>query len=350
MSKIYNVIDGGRGGLEDVTPVEKTLRETPLQFKLGNKIMTLQEAASTSQFPQLLQSGLTGILFDAFTDVISTFQSWCNTVPSNKENEDYLRGSAIGLLPVVKEDDPYVHIQVDLDSTVKISNAYYGAILDITDRLLRYDKTGLIRQMVTDLGRAAKQTLEAAAYTALTTAASYAAAAGTVDNDVGVNTAATTFSAQGLLLAFRTLTTMKDAKSGRYLGVMPDTLIVAPGLEWAAKQLLATDMIVRAHGSTTAEIYGTGQRNPMQGIFKQIIVTPWIGTSYQWAMMEAKRAFVYQEVEPLQLWLSDVDARNNAAYFEYDRISYKVREIFGFGMYDWHKAYFSSSTTAPAVD
>lgn len=166
-------------------------------------------------------------------------------------------------------------------------------------------------------------------------------------NDVGVNTAATTFGAAGLLTVYRTLTTMKDRKSGRYLGVMPDTLIVAPGCEWAAKQLLLADIVQR--GSNAAEVYGTGTQNPVRGLVKQIIVSPYMGTSFQWALLEAKRAFVYQEVEPLQLWLSDVDARNNATYFEYDRISYKVREIFGFGMIDFRRAYLSTSTTTPAV-
>lgn len=181
ISKVYNVLNGGAGGLEEVKQ-ETKLTETPLQFKKGDRFVTLREAATTAQFPQLLQSGLTGILFDAFTDVVTTFAAWCNTVSSNKQNEDYLAASAIGLLPKVNENNPYVHIDVDLDRTIKISNDYYGAILDVTDQMLRYDKTGLIRAMVQDLGRAAKQTLESAAYTALTTAGSYSASA-TVGTD-----------------------------------------------------------------------------------------------------------------------------------------------------------------------
>lgn len=202
--------------------------------------------------------------------------------------------------------------------------------------------------MVQDLGRAAKQTLEDAAFAALTTAGSYAASVTVgLDNDVGVNTAATTFGAAGLLTAHRTLATMKDRKSGRYLSVVPDTLICTPGVEWAAKQLLLAPTVQR--GSNAAEVYGTGTDNPIRGLVRQIIVSPYMGTSFQWALIVAKRLMVYQEVEPLQLWLSDVDARNNTTYFEYDRISYKVREFFGFGIRSWQHGYLSTSTTTPAV-
>lgn len=166
-------------------------------------------------------------------------------------------------------------------------------------------------------------------------------------NDVGVNTAATTFSAGGLLTAWRTLVTMKDRKSGAYLGVTPDTFICTPGGEWAAKQLLLAPTLLRH--SAAAEVYGTGTDSPIRGMIRQIIVSPYLGTSFQWVLMQAKKAVVMQEVEPLQLWVSDPDKRNNDTYIDYDAIKYKARIWYGCGMVDHRHAYYSSSTTTPAV-
>jgi phage major head subunit gpT-like protein len=107
--------------------------------------------------------------------------------------------------------------------------------------------------------------------------------AATVLNDIGPNTAATTFSAAGLITAYATLTTMKDRKAGRYLGISPDTLIVTPQLEFAAKQLLLAQSLFPVGTGATAGapfIYGAGTSNPFRGLINRIIVTPWLGTSY----------------------------------------------------------------------
>jgi hypothetical protein len=95
--------------------------------------------------------------------------------------------------------------------------------------------------------------------------------------------------------------------------------------------------------------YGAGTNNVFRGMVNRIIVSPWLGTSYQWVLMKAKRAVVYQEVEPLQLLIGQIDYQNNGSYFNYDRIEYRVRLWFGFGMLNDRFAYFSSSTTAPTL-
>lgn len=268
---------------------------------------------------------------------------------SNKPAEDWLELARLGTLPIVGESDPYPEAEGAVDRTVRIANNKYGMIFSITEEMIKFDRINMIKQYPQDMGAAAKTTLEEQAYAVLTTAGNYTRNSTTGDNDVGANTGATTFSATGLLTAYTTLATMKDRRSGRYLNIMPDTLVVTPSLEWAAKQLLLSDSLVRAYGGAAQEVYGTGQTNVIRGAVKTIIVTPWLGTSYQWVLMQKNRAVVLQEVEPLQLLIDDVRTVQNEAYFIYDKIRYRVRLWFGVGMLNDRFAYFSSSTSAPSV-
>lgn len=153
----------------------------------------------------------------------------------------------------------------------------------------------------------------------------------TVLNDVGNNTAATTFGPLGLITAWSVLRTMKDRKSGRYLNIVPDTLIVAPRLEFAAKQLMMSPQLMPvATGGTNSNVpfvYGAGTNNVFRGVVNRIIVSPWLGTSYQWVLMKSKRAVVFQTVEPMNLLVDDVRNVQNEAWFIYDKIRYRVDSL-----------------------
>ena len=123
-------------------------------------------------------------------------------------------------------------------------------------------------------------------------------------------------------------------------------------LAFAAKQLLLAPDIFRAGTGGTSpaqEVYGTGTGNPFRGLINNIIVSPYFGTSFQWCLMQSRRAVMYQEVDPLQLLTGQVDYQNNEAYFVYDKIRYRVRLWFGVGMLNDRFAFLSDSTTAPTV-
>jgi hypothetical protein len=78
-------------------------------------------------------------------------------------------------------------------------------------------------------------------------------------------------------------------------------------------------------------------------VVRRIIVSPWIGTGYQWALLQAQKAIYFQRVAPLEIFPPELG-------FENDVWKYKLRNWFGVGMKDDHYAFFSDSTTAPTVD
>ncbi len=358
-TKIIDITDPQKGTLketivnteskvkEEVQEVGGTRNRALESLGLG-KYRTLREVATTSQFPALLRVGLKQILFDSYDQTQSTFQEWCRAEQSDKPAEDWIEMNRFGTLPIVGEGDPVPFADIALDRTVRIVNSKYAMRFAITEEMIKFDKSNQIRQFPADMGEAAKQTLEATAYSILSTTGNYTRNSTTSDNDVGSNTSANALTGPNLVTAMGTLVTMKDRKSGRFFGITPDTLIVTPRLEFSAKMLLMAPDIFRASAYTTAEVYGTGQTNPFRGIVNRIIVSPFLGTGFQWVLMKARRAVVYQEVEPLQLLTGAIDYQNNGSYITYDRIEYRVRLWFGFGMLNDRFAYLSTGAT-PAV-
>ncbi len=118
----------------------------------------------------------------------------------------------------------------------------------------------------------------------------------------------------------------------------------------AAKQLLLSPALqIPGDGVTTAKIYGTGTANPFRGLINTIIVSPRMGTGYQWSLQEAKQAVILQEVDGLQVLQESVGRVEHEGYFRYDNIRYRVRDWFGAGMLNDRFAYLSTSTNPPAV-
>ncbi len=325
------------------------LKENPAA--IFGKRELIQEAARTDMFPALLRDGIRAILFDSFAGVPTTYQDLVDRVPSDKDEEVWTELERGGTLPIVGEGQEYPRAKFGQRPPRRIRNYKRGEILEITEELLRFDRTNQIRQWAQDFGAQVAQTREQSFYDVITATGNYTQTSAT--NDIGNNTNATTFGFQGLELAHSTLVTMKDRTSGRYFGVMPDTVIVTPRLRFAAGQMLASDRLTYAMAGNTdnVPIYGAGTRNPFRDLNLRVVVSPYMGTSYQWCMMAARRAVKWQVIEDMTILIQDaLRAEDSEAYFLFDVVRYRVRDWWGMGMYDDRFAYFSSSTTAPVVN
>ncbi len=318
------------------------------------RISDLMEAVTTAQMSVLLQDGLRAILFNSFAGLATTWEEFVPREPSDKEMETWLELGRLGTLQIVGEGEEYRQARPDMLPPRTVRNFKYGDILSITEEMMRFDRTGLIRQLADDQGRRAAQTIEEEVYGVALTGSNYTKTS--ADNDVGNNTATTTFGPAGLITALTTLESMKDPISGRYIGVKPDTLIVSPSLQFAARQLLNSPNLQQvAGGSADAsirDVYGGGTVNPFRGTIDRIIVSPEVrrqGGEWQWILCERNRAMVYQEVDPLQLLNRNQANALNDAYFMRDVFDYRVRIWFGVGFKDDRFAFLSTSSTAPIM-
>lgn len=360
-TKVFKVLDAQAGKIQDVTPIAPKLdldesvipypRDRRGRIVINPEEIDLAEAGaelSTYNFPDALRQGLQVDLFTSYNEQAVTYPSWARVTNSNKQQEEYLFDSSVGMPGIVAEGQAYPEVATDFDSGLIIKNAKRGYIMSVTEEMQKFDQVGKVREMPELMGRGMRREEEQRCMDVITNANNYVRNSTTDDNDQGANTLTTTFDAAGLIIAFNTLRTMKDRRTKLYLGVNPNTLIVTPKLWWAAQQLIGSNQVGRQGGNTTNEIYGTGLNNSFFNVVNTIIVSPEFGSSFGWCLMEAKRAVTFQRVEGVTLLTESMGAVTEG-YFTRDVIRYRARNWFGVGMRDDRFSFLSTSTTAPTV-
>lgn len=327
------------------------LRESVYRH-VGSKManMTFREAfVQTPDAGNMLRDAIRYLAFSRYAELPAGWEAFTMSETSARPQEEYLRDAAIGVIPKYKSGEPTQIVKSSFEGGVIIKNDQYRALVEIAMDEMRFDRIGKIRQIAQELGRAGRMTEAKAAFDVLTTTGNYNRAATTNDNDVGANTANTTFNAVGFEDARAIIATAKDRKSGAYLNFSADTLVVGPRLEMAAKQLLMSDSIEREGGNTTNEVRGTGTRNPYFNLVRRIIVSPWFSANYAWALMDSTvQPIVFQRVEPFNV-MEETPGLTSEAYMTKDSLRWLVMSYFGVGMVDDRCCFLSSSSTAPTV-
>jgi hypothetical protein len=356
---VFKVLDVQSGRIEESKPEAQPtqLTEAMMPFPRDRRgritvdpenVALTEAELATYNFPDALRVGLQVDLFSSYNETPVTYPQFVRVVNSDKQQEEYLFDAAIGLPGVVPEGQPYPEIGTNFDSGKIIRNYKRGFIIPVTEEMQRFDQVGKVREIPELLGRAMRRGEEQDVMNIITTAGNYTRNSTTGDNDEGANTAATTFSATGLITAFNTVRTAKDRTSGVYLNVMPDTLICGPKLWWGVNQLLNGAGVGRQGGNTTNEVYGTSTVNSFFNAVRTIIVSPEFSSSYAWWLGESKRAVTFQRVEAISMLTEGMGAQTEG-YFNRDVIRYRVRNWYGCDMRDDRFAFFSSSSTAPVV-
>lgn len=297
----------------------------------------------------ILRNDIRYIAFSTYAGIPKVWDAVVNRVTSNRLQEEYLRDAGIGVLPQVASGDEAPELLSTFEGGTTIQNFRYAGIASILGDWIRFDQIGKIRQAATELGRAAAMTEEHAFWSYITTSGNFTRNSSTGDNDKGANQASTTFNALGLDTALVTIATAKDRKSGMYLGYSADTILCGPLMEYPVKQMLLSGDLTRTHGNTTAEVRGMGSYNPYQGLLSKIIVSPWFGASYGWALCDSRaNGMVFQQVEPFNIYQESQNATSES-WLTRDVTRFLVQGYFGLGFIDDRAWYLSTSTTAPTV-
>ena len=363
-TKILNIHYNTEGQVVDIreTAVDHTsLREVDLPYEPfraltevkanghTHKVNLLENLLVNPDAANILRTDVRMLAFSAFAANPRTFEPFTDMVASNMPQEEYLRDAAIGILPPARSGTEAPFVQSTFEGGTIIRNTLYRARARVLGDWLRFDQIGKIRQVAQELGLAGRMTEEYQVYNAITTAGNYTRNSTTSDNDIGANTAATTFDADGLRLAMNTISTSKDRKSGAYLGYNANTIISGPRLVVPVLQLIRSGQLQRTHGSTTVEAIGTGTDNPFAGLISRYIVSPWFGASFQWALCDSSRAsFKFQTVEPFNVFQQTQNVQSED-WLVNDALQYLVRGYFGVGHTDDRAWYYSSSTTDATV-
>lgn len=297
----------------------------------------------------ILRNDIRYIAFNTYAGIPRVWEPLVRQVTSNRLQEEYLRDATVGVLPQVASGDVVPELLSSFEGGTIIRNYRYAGMLSVLGDWIRFDQIGKIRQAAEELGRAARMTEEHAFWSYITNSANYTRNSTTSDNDKGANYGDTTFNALGLDTALVTIATAKDRKSGAYLGYSADTIICGPLMEFPVKQFLLSNELVRTHGATSAEVRGMGTFNPYAGQLTRIIVSPWFGASYGWALCDSRaQGLVWQVVEPFNIY-QETQGQTSEAWLTRDVTRFLVQGYFGLGFVDDRAWYLSTSTTAPTV-
>jgi hypothetical protein len=360
-TKILNLSYNSEGHITDIRERElkpslalngyepfETLREAEIG---GRKIrLGLKEAMLTNpDAANILRSDIRLLAFTALNSMPRSFEGFTDFVSSTAPEETYLRDAAIGVIPPAPSGTPAPRSKTGFEGSTNVENQLYRYIVEILGDWIRFDQIGKVRQVSAEMGLSARMTEEWTVYNHITTTTNFTRNSTTGDNDIGANTAATTFDADGLRLAMDTIATSKDRISRAYLGYNADTLICGPRLQIPVLQLLRSTQLQRTHGSDTAEVIGTGTNNPFVGMISKIVVTPWFGASFQWAICDSQRGtFKFQTVEPFNVFQQTPNVTSES-WLHLDTVEYLVKGYFGVGLVDDRAWYYSSSTTDATV-
>jgi phage major head subunit gpT-like protein len=361
--KHIQIVDRQAGRLVETSfdPIDHLYESLAEGFaaRYGNKRRFSMEEAwvASPDAANLLRDGIRFLAFNAYREMPAEWERFTLVQNSDKPQEEYLLDGSVGTFPRVKSGEAVPTVISGFDRGVTIKNYQYAGLAEIVGDDIRFDRLGKIRQIAPLLGRAARQTETEAVYEVITSTGNYTRSATAGDNDGnvgnGANTQTLTFNAANLQAAKIIVGTAKDRKSGAYLGFNPDTLIVPPGLEVAAKQLLLSDTVMRVGGNTTNETIGNGTTNPYFNMISNIIVSPWFGAKaagqYSWALCDSSvQGLVFQRVAPFNI-MEENQGMTSESYITRDVIRYKAMGYFGTGMVDDRAWFYSNSTTAPTV-
>lgn len=315
-------------------------------LKVSRQLSEASGELTVANFPDLLRSGVTFDVFSGFNETPTVYEQIVRTVPSSKQQEEYADDAGLGLPPIVLEGQEYPTVAPSIGGGKIIRNYKRGFLLEVTEEIQRFDMWGKVRDSANSLGRALRRGRDQAVFDVLTTTANYNVL--NLNDQGGNNYQTLAFSPTNLNLALQLMITQKDRTSGDYIGVSPDTLVCGPLLENFVRMLFTSPNLMRVGGNATNDTYGGGTNNPFYGAITKILVSPRFGASYQWALLDTRKAIYFQNVDGVSVQTESAGMQSDS-WVRRDTIRYKARDWYGVGMRDDRFAFYSDSTSAPVA-
>lgn len=305
-------------GDKRVTGRIENMDRTRLAESLG---AAFRESLDTAAFGNVLGSSLNRRLVAEYVAAVE-YDGWrqiASVVPVNDfRTQERVRYGGYGDLPTVAESGPYVGLASPADEKASYAVAKKGGTEDITLEMIKNDDVGAIRRIPVKMGRAAKRTLAKFVFDFIATnpliydgVALFAAG----HNNLGAAALdATSLAARRLAMLKQT-----EAGSGDRLGIGPQSILVPPDMREAAWNL-------QQRGTNLDKTF-------IQSMILQIIeVWYWTDTN-DWALSAnpadiptIEVGFLDGQEEP-SLFVQDMP--NVGSMFSNDKLTYKIRFIFG---------------------
>ena len=295
-----------------------------------------------SDVPKLLEDGLKTVFFDALDATIGDYERLTTIVPSESDEESY---PWLGAVPGMREfKDERMPLGL-LEHSYSIRNKTWESSIAVERSAIEDDKYGQIKLRVTSLAREAKRHMDELIFSLLRNGFANTCydgqnffdtdhASGESGTQSNKGTAA--LSAAALQTAITTMMKYKDDR-GKFLGVMPDLLVVPPDLQWTAMELLESTYWPEASASEK------NADNVLKGKL-DLLVSPYLTDSNDWFVFCTKgviKPVILQSRTPIEFAALEADSESG---FMRDQYIYGVRARYNAGYGLWQMAYGSQSS------
>jgi phage major head subunit gpT-like protein len=156
------------------------------------------------------------------------------------------------------------------------------------------------------------------------------------------NRSTAALSANALADAISTMMLVPDDQ-GTPLGIVPDTLVVGPKLQWAAMELVDSPVVVYK-GNAVDSAGANNYANVFKGKL-DVVVSHYLGGAWDdyWFLLDTKRPIrsaIFQQRSDVPVEISTVDADSGSeSAFMRDRFYYGIRARYNVGFGQWQTAY-----------
>lgn len=293
-----------------------------------------------SDIPNLLVDGLKTVFFEALDATIGDYERIATIVPSESDEEAY---PWLGAVPNMREfRDERMPLGL-LEHSYSIKNKTWESSIAVERSAIEDDKYGQIKLRVQSLAREAKRHMDELIFTLLKNGFSttcydgksfFDAAHSDGESGSQSNKGTSALDASALQTAITSMMKYKDDR-GKFLGIVPDLLVVPPDLQWTAMELLE---------STYWPEEGTATNKMASNVLKgklDLLVSPYLTDSSDWFMLSTKgviKPVLLQSRMPIDFAALEADSESG---FLRDQYIYGVRARYNAGYGLWQMAYGS---------
>lgn len=296
----------------------------------------LTESITSSTFAEIMGDSITRRMLDFYN--LPGLDSWRNiatTTPVRDfRTQRRIRFGGYGNLPAVSQGDPYVALSTPGDEEATYAPTKRGGTEDMTLEAVANDDLNALRDIPRRLGRAAAQTLHEFVWDFVATNANIYDGVALFHANHGGNLGSTALDTAPLAAGRLVMKKQTDMTNGKRLGLAPRFLVVPSDLEQKAYELTATDREVASANNTLNFIRTFG--------LTVIVVDYWTDAN-NWFLVAGKADVPTLEIgflngqEQPELFLQDQPTVGNV--FSNDKLTYKIRHIYGGAVLDYRGFY-----------
>ena len=293
-----------------------------------------------SDVPNLLEDGLKTVFFEALDATVGDYQRVATIIPSESDEESY---PWLGAVPNMREfKDERMPLGI-LEHDYSIRNKTWESSIAVERAAIEDDKYGQIKLRITSLAREARRHVDELVFTLLKNGFSSTCYDGQnffdtdhAEGESGTqsNKGTSALDASALQAAITAMIKFKDDR-GKFLGAVPDLLVVPPDLQWAAMELLESTYWPE-EGQTTERMAS----NVLKGKL-DLLVSPYLTDANDWFVLSTKgviKPVILQSRTPVEFSALEADSESG---FMRDEYIYGVRARYNAGYGLWQTAYGS---------